>query len=166
MDASGAADESAYPRTVKSCGPDAPTLASSFAEGSARRWWQESPVTRESSKQPLKPSRAGMPGDPGATVVTNACVLLPLHTRLRVQRAPGIPRSPLGVAPTPSLGRIIQPQLGRIAPRECGRVCGIRGTSLRGAKRRSNPLLLLYCRMDCFAEPVIGRAFARPVRSQ
>src|ERR1700729_2998326 len=28
----------------------------------------------------LKPSRAGMPGDPSATVVTNACVLL-LYTR-------------------------------------------------------------------------------------
>jgi hypothetical protein len=35
----------------------------------------------------------------------------------------------------------------------------------KGAKRRSNPHLL--CRqMDCFAEPVIGRAFARPVGSQ
>ena len=32
-------------RTAKSCGPDAPTLASSFAEVSARRRWQESPVT-------------------------------------------------------------------------------------------------------------------------
>jgi hypothetical protein len=31
-------------------------------------------------RKPLKPSRAGMPGDPGATVVTNACVLL-LYTR-------------------------------------------------------------------------------------
>ena len=32
MDAGSAADESAYLRTAKSCGPDAPTLASSFAE--------------------------------------------------------------------------------------------------------------------------------------
>src|SRR5665213_4522080 len=42
--------------------------------GNNFRWrrWQTSPVTEESSKQPLKPSRAGMPGDPGATVVTNA----------------------------------------------------------------------------------------------
>jgi hypothetical protein len=31
-------------------------------------------------RKPLKPLRAGMPGDPGATVVTNACVLL-LYTR-------------------------------------------------------------------------------------
>jgi hypothetical protein len=32
MDVSGAADESAILRTAKSCGPDAPTLASSFTE--------------------------------------------------------------------------------------------------------------------------------------
>jgi hypothetical protein len=44
----------------------------------------------------LKPSRAGMPGDPGATVVTSACAYYTSRTRLRVQRAPGIPRSPLG----------------------------------------------------------------------
>src|SRR5450755_2985203 len=37
-------------RTAKTCGPDAPTLASSRVEVSARRWWQESPVTRESAE--------------------------------------------------------------------------------------------------------------------
>src|SRR5665647_2642139 len=37
-------------RTAKPCGPDAPTLASSRVELSARRWWQESPVTRESAE--------------------------------------------------------------------------------------------------------------------
>ena len=36
-------------RTAKPCGPDAPTLVSSFAEVSARRRWQESPVTEESA---------------------------------------------------------------------------------------------------------------------
>src|ERR1700675_461533 len=36
----------------------------------------------------------------------------------------------------------------------------------KGAERRSNPLFLLCCAVDCFAEPVIGRAFARPVGSQ
>ena len=36
--------------------------------------------------------------------------------------------------------------------------------SLRGAQRRSNPAFLVA--LDCFAEPVIGRAFARPVGSQ
>jgi hypothetical protein len=37
-------------RTAKSCGPGAPTLASSFAELSAGRRWQKSPVTGESTK--------------------------------------------------------------------------------------------------------------------
>jgi hypothetical protein len=37
-------------RTAKSCGPDAPTLVSSFAEQSAQRRWQKSPVTGESTK--------------------------------------------------------------------------------------------------------------------
>jgi hypothetical protein len=32
--------------------------------------------------------------------------------------------------------------------------------------RRSNPSLSLRGEMDCFAEPVIGRACARPVGSQ
>jgi hypothetical protein len=43
-------DERRMKRTAKSCGPDAPTLASSFAEQSARRRWQTSPVTEESTK--------------------------------------------------------------------------------------------------------------------
>src|SRR5664279_3458418 len=47
MDVGSPADESAILRTAKSCGPDAPTLASSFAEVPARRRWQESPVTWE-----------------------------------------------------------------------------------------------------------------------
>src|ERR1700733_8137126 len=39
-------------RTAKSCGPDAPTLASSSweAKASLGRWWQTSPVTKESAK--------------------------------------------------------------------------------------------------------------------
>ena len=79
-----------------------------------RRWRQvgERNFTGDGGKQArsprrarnklLKPSRAGMPGDPGELVVTNACAYYTSRTRLRVQRAPGIPRSPLGVAPLPS----------------------------------------------------------------
>src|SRR6201986_1980426 len=44
-------------RTAKSCGPDAPTLASSLVEFSARRRWQKSPVTGESTKETVKPLR-------------------------------------------------------------------------------------------------------------
>jgi hypothetical protein len=39
-------------------------------------------------------------------------------------------------------------------------------TSLRGALATKQSILSLRGKMDCFAEPVIGRAFARPVGSQ
>jgi hypothetical protein len=48
----------------------------------------------EREYKPLKPLRAGMLGDPGATVVTTlACSLHILHARLRVHWAPGIPHA-------------------------------------------------------------------------
>ena len=103
----------------------------------------------------LKPSRAGMPGDPGATVVTNACAYYTSRTRLRVQRAPGIPRALLRVAPLP---------LG-VAPRPPFQGEGFSNNS--GAVRRGNEkphlaviasseatkqsILSFYCSMDCFA---------------
>ena len=119
-------------------------------------------------RKPLKPSRAGMPGDPGATVVTNARVF---YSTRAAAGASGTRHSPL-----PTWGRRLHAQLGRIARRECERISKIGATSLRGAERRSNPFLLSYCGMDCFAslamtvgslecftEPV-GQA--RPVGSQ
>jgi len=51
-------------RTVKSCGPGAPTLVSSFADFSAQRRWQESPVTGESTKETVKTIARGKPGVP------------------------------------------------------------------------------------------------------
>jgi|SRR5580704_16287577 hypothetical protein len=50
VDANHATDESVCLRTAKSCGPDAPTLASSWRKVFRRRQWQESPVTGESAK--------------------------------------------------------------------------------------------------------------------
>src|SRR5258706_2773650 len=105
-----------------------------------------------------------MPGRSGVTVVTNSCVCF-LYTRMRAHGAPGV-----ACALHSQSGETVFAQLGQIARRECGVVCEgvvceIVSTSLRGAKRRSNPLLLRG-NMDCFAEPVIGRAFARPVGSQ
>jgi hypothetical protein len=73
MDASGAKDEGAILRTAKSCGPDAPTLASSWWRKFHRRWWQTSPVTRESAEETVKTIARGMPDVSGVTVVTNAC---------------------------------------------------------------------------------------------
>jgi hypothetical protein len=37
---------------------------SSCAEVSARRWWQQSPVIRESTKETVKTTAQGVPGDP------------------------------------------------------------------------------------------------------
>jgi len=74
MDAGGAADESADLRTAKSCGPDAPTLVSSWRNYFRQCRWQKSPVTGESTKQTVKTIARGMPGCSGVTVVTNARV--------------------------------------------------------------------------------------------
>src|SRR5271166_2816406 len=62
----GDARRAALTRTAKSCGPDAPTLASSFA-GSfpAKRRWQKSPVTGESTKETVKTIAQGRPGISG-----------------------------------------------------------------------------------------------------
>ena len=60
-------------RTAKSCGPDAPTLASSLAEvqppnrvgmrrTSVRRRWQKSPITGESTKETVKTIACGNAG--------------------------------------------------------------------------------------------------------
>jgi hypothetical protein len=129
MDASGAADESAILRTAKSCGPDASMVGVKLA-----MMLRITPMMvttkpdhqgeREISRKAVACGNAGCPGE---LVVTNACAFYTSRTRLRVQRAPGIPRSLLGVAPLPPwgsaapfVGRIVQAQLGRIMPRERG----------------------------------------------
>jgi hypothetical protein len=64
------ARRAALARTAKSCGPDAPTLASSFAKQFARRRWQQSPVTGESTEETVKTIAQGRPGETGEPVVT------------------------------------------------------------------------------------------------
>src|SRR5215208_6943857 len=102
-------------RMAKSCGPDASTLASSFA------------VTRDDGdkqarspgrarRKPLKPLRAGMPGESGEPTVTMLVCFFILHARLRVLWAPGIPHALL------SFGRTIMQDSGAFASRECGGV--------------------------------------------
>jgi hypothetical protein len=58
-------------RTAKSCGPDAPTLASSLRSG-AQVTVAKEPGHRESTKETVKTIARGMPGVSGVTVVTNA----------------------------------------------------------------------------------------------
>jgi hypothetical protein len=88
-------------RTAKSCGPDASTLASSSLEASASqgRWWQESPITRESTKETVKPLRREgrtASAEPVCSCAHFLCASL--HTRPRVQRTPGLPCPSLEVA--------------------------------------------------------------------
>jgi hypothetical protein len=100
MDASGVTDERAFLRTAKSCGPDASMVGVKLADLSAGDGDNKARSPGRVRGRPLKPLRAGMPGDPGATVVTNACVLL-LYTRGRgCNGHPAFP-APLGVAPRP-----------------------------------------------------------------
>src|SRR5882757_7982055 len=90
VDTDGAEDDRRVRWTAKSCGPDAPTLVSSWRVNRKRRW-QPSMVTGESTKETVKTIARGMPGDSGVTVVTMLVCFFILHTRLRAQRAPGIP---------------------------------------------------------------------------
>src|SRR5712664_306730 len=67
-------------RTAKSCGPDAPTLASSLRSRvgptglrqdiSAGDGGKRARSPGRARRKPLKPLRAGMPGDSGVLVVT------------------------------------------------------------------------------------------------
>src|SRR6266849_753583 len=50
-------------RTEKSCGPGAPTLALRLRTIVRKRRWQKSPVTGESTKDPVKTIAQGMPAD-------------------------------------------------------------------------------------------------------
>jgi hypothetical protein len=111
-------------RTAKSCGPDAPTLASSSRRHvgptglrqpiSADDGGKQARSPGRARRKPLKPLRAGMPGDSGVLVYSCAFYQYQVHTRPRVQRASGIPHA--------LFGRKIQQRLARIAPRGRERV--------------------------------------------
>jgi hypothetical protein len=83
----------------------------------ARGWWQQARLTREITKETVKTIARGMPGVSGVTVVTTLVCFFISHTRLRAQRAPGVPCA--------LVGREIFAQLGRIAPRDRGGVSEI-----------------------------------------
>ena len=74
VDAGGAADESANLRTAKSCGPDAPTLASSWWDFSAGDGGNQARSPGRARRNPLKPVRGECRAFSGVTVVTNARV--------------------------------------------------------------------------------------------
>src|SRR6266702_4896487 len=71
---------------------------------------------------------------------------IPLHTRPRVQRAPGIP-----CALYLSRARGFLAKLGPIRPRDREVMFGTGATSLRGALATKQSILSLRGEMDCFA---------------
>src|SRR5713226_9004678 len=102
-------------RTAKSYGPDAPTLASSFAEVKSARPGLDKTISADDGgkrarspgrarRKPLKPLRAGMPGDSGVLVYSCAFYQCKARTRLRVQRAPGVPHALFGRKINANLG--------------------------------------------------------------
>ena len=109
-------DERCYPRTAKPCGPDAPTLASSWQAMTCRRRWQKSPVTGESAEETVKTIVQGRSGQSGEPVVTTLVCYLLFRTR-----GCGCNGHPAFPAPSVFLGEWSVEQLGRFAPRECGR---------------------------------------------
>src|SRR5204863_5113042 len=102
----------ALTRTAKSCGSDAPMLASSLRE-EAQMTVSNKLVTGKSTKETVKPLRGECRVYSGVPVVTTlVCSLHLSHARLWVHWAPGIPCA-LYFA-----GRMVFAKLGRIAPRE------------------------------------------------
>ena len=90
-------------RTAKSCGPDTPTLVSSLRSCVGPTGLRQNISAGDGGKRarspgrvrhkPLKPLRAGMPGDSGVLVYSCAFYQFKAHTRPRVRRAPGIPHA-------------------------------------------------------------------------
>src|SRR6185312_8259089 len=112
MDAGCATDERVTLRTAKSCGPDASMVGVKFSRSKLLGGDGDNKARSPGRVRgrPLKPSRAGMPGDPGATVVTNARATYSTRaaagatgTRHSPRPLLGSRRSPLGVALTPSI---------------------------------------------------------------
>src|SRR6266404_611445 len=116
-------------RTAKSCGSDAPMLASSLRE-EAQAMVSNKPGHRGEREVSRKTIARGMPGDFRCDRGDYARALFILRARLRVHRAPGIPCALCFE------GREIHARLGRIASRDregmCHRHC-------EEPLRRSNP---------------------------
>src|SRR6266576_4572708 len=107
-------------RTAKSCGPDTPTLVSSLRSRVGPTGLRQDISVGDGGKRarspgrarrkPLKPLRAGTPGDSGVLVYSCAFYQYKVHARLRVQRASGVPHALYRA-------RDFMQGLGRIAPR-------------------------------------------------
>ena len=112
--ACGAKTNAHSQRTAKSCGPDAPTLASSWPQCSriALAMVTTSPVHQGEHEISRKTIAQGRPDRSGEPVVDLLVCFSFLHTRLRVHQTPGFPCAlHFGVAD-------LCARLGRIVSRE------------------------------------------------
>src|ERR1700742_4136099 len=111
----GPPDEWLTWRTAKSCGPDPPTLGSSFAGRFAERRWLSSPVHRGERGAAVNTIARGMPVVPAEPVLL-ACVMRTLFCTQgsRVRPASGIPCALLIFEGDDDAS------LGQFMPRECG----------------------------------------------
>jgi hypothetical protein len=131
VDAGSASDEGVILRTAKSCGPDAPTLASSFARGNFR----EATVARKPGHRgergiSRKTIARGMPGDSGVTVVTTlVCFFHFAH------KAAGAASARHSLRPLFSRERKVVAKLGREARRDRGRA-SVRAASFETRRKR------------------------------
>src|SRR5258707_3302529 len=147
------ADERCFARTAKSCGPDAPTLASSSRSCVGPTGLRQNLAPRMTvAKEPghrgerdisRKTIACGNAGRSGVLVVTRV-----RSTNTKCTRDRGCSGHPAFPTPFCFPGRKIHQRLGRTAPRDREVVSGIRAPSLRA--KRSNPFFL-FGKMDCFA---------------
>ena len=158
------ADERRLQRTAKSCGPDAPTLASrlrmlcrpyraSDTTSVRGRRWQKSPVTEESTKETVKTIACGNAGRFRCTRCYSCAFYHSKCTRGR-----GCSGHP--AFPTPSWGREIHQRLGRLAPRGRSRIrnfitviarSDLSAVAQRAKAEATKQSIFSICReMDCF----------------
>ena len=109
--------ETGGPRTAKSCGPDAPTLASTRATTLARctgDGGKKARLTREITKETVKTIAQGVPDRSGGPVVTYSCAFFSAH------EAAGAPTHRHSLRPLYSGATCLCITRAQLAPRECG----------------------------------------------
>ena len=154
MDAGGAKDEGADSRTAKSCGPDASTLASSFAEATPRGDGDNKARSPGRARyKPLKPLRGECRAISGVTVVTTLVCLF--YFACEAAGAAGVRHS---LRPLISGVKVSCTIRAQSAPREGGSAFWIfrhcqrqNAKRLRKGAKATKQSMLPCCAMDCFA---------------
>jgi hypothetical protein len=120
-----------------------------------KRRWQKSPVTGESTKETVKTIAQGRPGYSGEPVVTTLVCLFQFACE-----AAGATGTRLSLRP-------LFFEAKDFAKTRAHSAAGTGTYEHRHCEERSDEAIHSFCgSMDCFAEPVIGRRFARPGGSQ